>query len=457
MNEVEIVDSFAGGGGVTTGILDACQELGITPKLTSINHWAKAISTIRRSHPEVNAICQSMEGIDPLKVVPSGRLTLMTASPECTFFSNARGGKPVSEQLRMSPWLILRWLEVLNVSSVLLENVPEFKKWGGLDSKGRPIKSREGETYRCFLEALRSLGYSVEERELVAANYGDPTIRRRLFIMARKGNKRIPWPLPTHGKLGSSGLTAGLKPWVSARSVIDWEFPTESIFKRKKPLAPSTLRRIAAGLTKFCGQKAEPFLVMLYGTGLSYSVDKPLPTVTASGTHIGLVQPVMNLEEKDLTPFIIPLNHGCQDTRTYSIDDPLRTVTGFHGWGLVEPFLVKYYGTATATSVREPLDTVTTKDRFALVVPENQGKHIDIRFRMLEPSELARATSFPEDYKFVGTRREVIKQIGNAVPVRIATALCKAVLEETLGKRVRAVDQRQVRSREDGTGKQIAV
>jgi DNA (cytosine-5)-methyltransferase 1 len=352
----------------------------------------------------------------------------------------------------------------------------------------------KGRIYRAFLSSLRALGYSVSTRVLVAADYGDPTTRRRLFIMARKG-KTIRWPEPTHSKHGDD-LFGKHPKWRAAREIIDWSVPGTSIYGRSKPLVPNTLRRIAHGLEKFGGAGLRPFIAQLDMGGSVHDIDSPLPTITSADTWT-LVD-----------PFMIPVNHGEGDVRTYSVEAPMPTITGFDALGvvqpfviqlngtsaeaisassrpvssplptvasreplrLVEPFVVEYYGTGGAESVDDPLNTVTSHDRFGLVQPflteyhggergservssveaplpaqdtsnrfglvepvivrSSDGRYyqLDIRYRMLMPSELAAAMSFPADYVFTGNRETIVKQIGNAVPVSLASHLCQALL-----------------------------
>lgn len=516
LGSISAADLFCGAGGTSSGLFHACASLGLYVDLVAINHWTIAIETHRANHPEARHICANLESIDPRQAVPTGVLDLLVASPECTHHSIARGGKPVCDQLRASAWHILRWIELLQVENILIENVREFRDWGPTDLAGKPIRSRKGETYRAFLGALRSMNYTVEDRVLNAADYGDPTSRKRLFIQAKRGSRKITWPKPTHG----NG-----QPYRTAREIIDWSIPGESIFKRKKPLSKNTLARIAAGLRKYGGENAEPFLVMLYGTNDARSVDRPMPTVTAGGNHVGLCEPFLvryhgsHLGKKDgdrrthslqlplpaldtsnryglvepfvlgqqscaaprsvnkplptistagaialVEPFVMHTNHA-GGKRIHSVDKPLPTVTcghrgemalvepfilpplGFYarqgkanrprsmneplqtitsrgGGYLVEPFLTKYYGTAVGQSVDKPLDTITTKARFGLVEPVG----LDIRFRMLQPHELAAAMSFSSDYVFKGNKTETVKQIGNAVPVMTAAALCREML-----------------------------
>jgi DNA (cytosine-5)-methyltransferase 1 len=488
---VEAVDLFCGAGGTSTGLASACDRLGYALNLTAVNHWDVAIETHSANHPNAQHLCESLDNVDPRKLVPSRHLNLLVASPECTHHSVARGGKPVNDQSRASAWHVCRWAEAITVDNILIENVREFRDWGPLRLDGQPYKGRKGETYQAFLNVLRSLGYTVEDRVLNAANYGDPTTRERLFILARRGKKRITWPEPTHAASPET-LFGTCERWRAAREIIDWQLPGQSIFNRKKPLSPKTMARIAAGIRKFAGRKAEPFLVMLYGTGTARSVDLPLPTVTANGQHVALCEPFMlgqqsggaprscnepvptvatagaialcqpfivgaggpqgqarprSVDEPLKTvltdsrmalcePFVVSVNHGddgstgSASSRCKSVDEPLPVVTTKNGYGLVEPFLAGYYsnGGSQLSSVDEPVPTVTTHDRFALVQPVANGQRLDIRFRMLQPHELAAAQGFPKDYRFTGSREAVVKQIGNAVPVNLATALCYAAL-----------------------------
>ena len=440
---VQAADLFCGAGGTSTGLVHACRSIGRRVELLAVNHWQVAIESHRANYPDARHICARLEAIRPEEVVPGGRLDILVASPECTHHSIARGGRPVSDQLRASAWLILRWLEALLVDSLLLENVREFRDWGPVGVNGRPIKSRKGETYQAFLNALRSFGYTVEDRILNAADYGDATTRQRLFILARKGRKSIHWPDPTHGE---QDLMGERKPYRTAREIIDWSIRGESIFNRKKSLAPATMARIAAGLKKFGGRNAEPFLVMFYGTNNARSLDRPLATVTASGQHMALCQPFVLGQQSCATPRFhsadnpLPTvtSHGGGaepfitimkgKSKVRSVDRPVPTLTTKQSLYLCEPFITRYNGSGNgAKSVDQPLDTITTKDRFGLV--EVTGKYqVDIRFRMLQPHELAAAMSL-DGYQLSGTKADQVKQIGNAVPAKLAEALCRALLE----------------------------
>lgn len=516
---IHAADLFCGAGGSSTGLVQATNRLGITLNLMAINHWAKAVKTHTANHPWASHMCADLSSVDPSKAIPGGKLRILVASPECTHHSNARGGKPRSDQSRASAWHILHWAERLQIEDILIENVAEFQSWGPLNRYGKPVKKRKGDTFRVFIKALEAMGYVVDYRVLNSADYGAATSRRRLFIQARRGRK-ICWPDPSH---------AGR--WRAAREIIDWDLKGESIFTRKKALRPNTLKRIEAGLLKFGGA---PFLTILRRHADGQSLDLPVPTITAGGTHIGLAEPdiknmsyqerckcIKNMSQQErcnlfgiaglvsepyfeqngkpcepflveyygdshqeqkrvrsvndplptqstenrfglCEPFIIPMEHaGRQPVR--STDKPLPTITTAKGGSfglcepylvnmkgkstamsidlpmptqtagaphlyLAEPFLTKYYGAGEGVKpVTDPLDTVTVRDRFALCEPFQDRHGLDIRFRMLQPHELAAAMGF-QNYLFEGTKTDIVKQIGNAVQVDMADALCTRLL-----------------------------
>lgn len=446
-------DLFCGAGGTSAGLIEAVSEAGFRCELTAVNHWQTAVNTHSRNHPEARHLCASLDALNPRDLFREGELDLLWASPECTHHSIARGGKPVSDQSRATAWCVVRWAEALKPRVILVENVKEFLKWGPCSARGKQLKSKAGQTFKAWVSCLESMGYKVEHRILCAADYGDPTTRRRLFVQATLGRRDPKWPEPTH---------AGA--WRTAREIIDWSDTGTSIFERKRPLAEKTLRRIEIGLQKFGGAPfiaawdhqsgtgvwgnnvplstvttkarhglVEPFLVELRGThesqlpSSSRSIDRPIPTVTAGGGHVALIE-----------PFLVGVNHGnsgklnAAQWNVHRLDRPLGTVTTSCDKALVRPFLVKYYGSGGHQDVEEPLDTVTTKPRFGLVRPEvdvdGERFLLDIRFRMLSPRELARAQGFLDTYEFTGTKSDVVRQIGNAVPRNLAKALVRGVL-----------------------------
>jgi len=416
MTKLRVVDLFCGGGGTSSGLAKACHKLGLPVDLVAINHWDVAIKTHKANHPWATHINAPIESLDPTKVVPGGKLDLLVASPECTHHSSALGGKPRSDQKRASPWHIMPWLSRLYVKAVLIENVPEFEHWGPLGQNGLPLKKYRGQTFKAFIHAIQSHGYTVSYRVLNAANHGDATSRRRLFILARRKQGLIKWPEPSHSKTGRKGT----KPWRTAREVIDWSLEGESIFSRKRPLADATMKRICLGLEKFGGPELQPFLVVLRGTSSSQlaasakSVDEPVPGITANGNHIGICNPFVLGQQSGGTP--------------RSVEDPLPTIAACGAISLIEPCLVEYYGNGMAKSVDDPMPVVTTRDHLALMQPMLDGCRLDIKFRMLQPHELSAAMGFNDSYEFSGTRREIVRQIGNAVAVNMAEALCDSLL-----------------------------
>lgn len=324
----------------------------------------------------------------------------------------------MSDQSRASGHCVTRWAEALRPDVILVENVKEFVEWGPLGSDGKPLKSMRGATFRAWIGMLESLGYRVDHRVLCAADYGDPTTRERLFVQAVRGRRRIAWPSPTHRKSGGSDLFGDAKPWRAAREIIDWSLPSRSIFERSRPLAENTLDRIWKGLRRF---GVGPSLVCMEHGGRVVSVDCPMPTVTtARGGAIGVAEPCLLPQQSE--------------GRLRPVSEPVPTVSTSGAIALVEPFLVEYYGTGGARRVTEPLGTVTTKPRFGLAMPEvvHQGQRylLDVRFRMLQPHELAGAQGFPSGYRFTGTKTEVVKQIGNAVPCGLAKAIVMEVLSQ---------------------------
>lgn len=416
---IHAADLFCGAGGSSTAFVRACDELGLRRKLVAVNHWPLAIETHRENHPDVRHVCDTLEKVDPTQLVPGGRLNLLIASPPCTHHSRARGGRPRADQSRSSAWRIVDWASLLYIDSILIENVPEFESWGPLGVDGQPLKSRRGATYAAFIAALESLGYRVESRVLVAADYGDATTRRRLFIQAHRGRRPIRWPEPTHYAPDRPSLFGKPRPWRAAREVIDWSLPTRSIFRRAKPLRPKTLERIAQGLARFGGREMVPFVLSQQSGGAPRPVTDPLPTIATAGA-IGLVE-----------PFLVP-HYGerpGQAPRTHSIQEPLPTIPASASkFGLVQPFLVQYHGKRVARSVDEPLPTVTTRDRFGLVSPQYRGRAIDIGYRMLQPLELARAMGFGDGYRFTGSASAQVRQIGNAWACGVGTALIREML-----------------------------
>lgn len=462
MRTYEVADLFCGAGGTSTGAVRALEALGFRVRLTAVNHWDVAVATHSLNHPDARHLCASIDSLNPAKLYRGRQLDLLWASPECTHHSRARGGVPMNDQSRATAWAVVRWAEALRPSVVLVENVPEFCDWGPLTRTGapRPIAARKGETFRAWLNAMESLGYRYDFTVLNAADYGDPTTRRRLFVQFCRGRRPV-WPKPTHGREGGD-LFGDRKPWRGVKEVIDWSIPGRSVFRRKKPLAANTLARIKAGLLKYglrpmvMGQQScaaarpvdapcptiatagavrllEPYVIDFRGTDgphRIFSVDAPLSTITAGGLVHGLCE-----------PFVVTLRGttaSAIESSVASVDAPIRTISAGGGHHMLcEPFVMSYYGNGGVSAIDEPLPTVTCKDRFGLVLPvlrDKDGREylVDVLMRMFQPHELAGAMGFPHLYQFAGSKTDTVRQIGNAVPCGLAFALvASAVSRDT--------------------------
>lgn len=438
MSEFRFVDLFCGGGGSITGAINALRVAGEDYEGRGFNHWKTAIQTIQANHPEIvpdfNRACAPIESILPDEIFPVDptRIDVLWASPSCTHHSVAAGGKPRSNQLRSQPEYLLPYLRLTRCRRMFVENVKELRDWGPILDKDTTYKGRlykagtadprkKGVFFNLWYREIKASGYSVEMEVLNAADYGAATSRERLIVQAvrKSSGSRIVWPEPTHTR--EPGLLSGsYRPWHSAAEIIDWSIPGESIFDRKKPLCTNTLRRIEAGIRKYWGAWAEPFLIVLRGTSQRiHKIDKPIPVID-TGNRYSVIRPLF-----------IP-QHGGGTVKP--VINPLSTVATTGSIGIVEPFIVKYYGQGRAVPLNIPLHTVTTKDRFGVVegrvltLPSGSSYQLDITHRMLTVRELAAATSFPENYVFCGGDTAAKKQIGNAVPPVLAEALYRAVL-----------------------------
>jgi DNA (cytosine-5)-methyltransferase 1 len=386
---------------------------------------------------------------DPSKILLD-RLDILIASPECTHHSNARGGAPKCDQSRSQAYIVYDWAKCHKPKIVLIENVVEWQTWGPLykigHKKGTPISSKKGSLFRKFCKDMKALGYVMNSQEVIAANYGAPTTRKRLFVtFTREDIAVFKFPQTTHSK-GEN--------WKAARDIIDWELEGTSIFRRKKPLVDKTLDRIWHGMTKYCKEEFKPFLAMMYGQSNTSDLDNPLPTITAGGENGGvnhyLAEPFMiNISHSKAPPqgmvrsteepmptqvtreefalcetkaFMLGQQSGATPRR---VEEPAPTIATAGAISLIEPFIVKFYGTARTASIDSPLPTVTCQDRFGVVTTYG----LDIRFRMLQPHELAAAMGFPVYYEFQGTKRDMVKQIGNAVAVDPARAIFGTALD----------------------------
>lgn len=447
-NEIT-VDNFAGGGGAGTGIE---QGLGRHVDI-AINHDPEAIALHRANHPQTRHYVSDVFEIDPREVCQGRPVGLAWFSPDCKHFSKAKGGRPVEKKIRSLAWVAIRWAATVKPRVIMLENVEEFQDWGPLLDTGYPCPESKGFTFRRFVSRLKELGYNVDHRELRACEYGAPTIRKRLFIIARCDGQPIVWPEPTHGE--------GLLPYNTAADCIDWSIPVRSIFNRKRPLAENTLRRIAKGLQRYVIDADNPFVVPFITEHANSSVQRnmpinePLRTICAEvkGGHFALVsaflakhytgvigheitKPFGTVTTVDhhsiVTSNLLKLRNNChgQDVR-----EPMPTVTagGLH-IGEVRAFMIKYYGTDQKPHLTEPMHTVTTKDRMGLVTVAGQDYQvIDIGMRMLEPRELYRAQGFPDEYKinieYNGkqlSKAAQVRMCGNSVSPPVARAIVEA-------------------------------
>lgn len=341
-----IIDNFAGGGGASTGLERAFGR----PVDIAINHDAEALAMHAANHPRTTHFCESVFDVDPIAITGNQPVALVWLSPDCKHFSKAKGGKPVSKKIRGLAWIALRWAAKVKPRVIMLENVEEFQTWGPLAADGKPCPKNRGRTFRSFVNALRAQGYVVDWRELRACDYGAPTIRRRLFLVARRDHLPIVWPTPTHGDPKSAAVRAGkLKPWRTAADCIDWSLPCSSIFERAKPLKDATLRRVAKGIMKFVVNSADPFIVKFQENSTGQKLDDPLHTVMAGAPRFGMVTPTL----------MHVTHHG--DDRAASVEAPLATVTGANRGeqALVSAHITKMRTGSIGSELDEPLHTVT--------------------------------------------------------------------------------------------------
>lgn len=509
-----VVDLFAGGGGASEALK---QALGIDPAL-AYNHDEWAIGMHAANHPLTRHHREDIWHADPARDVAGRPVGWFHASPDCTHFSQAKGGQPRNGKIRALSWVIPKWIGQLAKVGlapriVSMENVWQIRTWGPLVAKrdkatGRvlkmdgtvaakgervpveqqqlvPDKRRTGRTWRQFLAVLESFGYVGGVRKLVASDYGAGTSRERLFGLWRRDGEPVVWPAPTHGK------TPGLLPLVTAADCIDFSDLGRSIFDRPRPLADATMRRIAKGIVKHVLQADEPFFLTEFANasnGRTWSAAEPLRTQCAGvkGGHFAVVAPTL-----------VQTGYGeraGQEPRVPGLGKPLGTVVAggvkhalvsafleqacsgyYNGAGQdlrrpapticakgsiqrlvtaemahlspeaeagalrVAAFLISYYGNGDALSLADPLDTVTTRDRMALVTVRLQGVPyviVDISLRMLKPAELFRAQGFPPEYVIDRTadgRRitttAAVRMVGNSVSPPPLCALARANLD----------------------------
>lgn len=476
-----VVDGFAGHGGASIGLGEAYRSPDV-----AMNHNEVAIAVHRENHPGTRHFECDIFEVCPNEATAGLPVAAAWFSPDCRHHSKAAGGRPRSERVRGLAWVVTDWAEKARPRVILLENVEEFQDWGPLLEDGQPDPARKGETFRVWVQKLRDCGYQVEWRELVAADYGAPTIRKRLYVVARCDGRPIVWPRPTHAKGGAGGL----KPWRAAAECIDWSIPAQSIFDRKRPLVANTCRRIARGAWRYVLNTPDPYIVEGVAPYLTehanasnqrvFDIREPLRTQVAQvkGGHFALV-----------SAFMEQANGGFYDGDGRDLREPMSTVlTSGANQRLVTAYFVKYYGNEReGVSLRDPLHTVTTKDRMGLVqcvhmpasalsaeqrakakrcadflheylpdlVPECDAVMVgdlvlvDFTLRMLAPRELARAQGFPDDYDIehgmfelpkgsgIYVRRPVTKTdqvrgIGNSVCPPVAQALAAANLSDLI-------------------------
>lgn len=475
-----IIDCFAGGGGASVGI-----EMALGRQVDiAINHNPQAILMHKTNHPDTLHLTEDIFKVDLQKYVKNRHVALMWASPDCTSHSKAKGGKPRKKGLRILPWAVFKHAKQILPDVIIMENVEEIQQWGPLDNAGHPIPERKGEDYKKFITAMKSLGYDFDSRELVAADYGAPTTRKRWYAIFRRDGKPIVWPEPTHSKGGRNGL----RPWVPVSTILDFSNIGKSIFGRKKPLAEKTMNRIARGLDKFVFKNPEPFIVQVnHGGGVS----EPVSTIVTKQEHClispmliqyhsetaknevrgqSVSEPVMTLDTSNRYGLVMSYLTKFYKTGTgQGMNEPLHTITTSPGhFGMVSVyavpvdellasldkriveqnevndiiqkctwvsrFIIEYYGQGTGQAVTEPLHTIVTKDRFALItVLGNEYVILDIFLRMLTAEELKLAQGFPKDYIIDRDYKwnkypvkEQVARIGNSVVPIMAQKLVEA-------------------------------
>lgn len=425
-----IIDAFAGGGGASVGIEMALGR----PVDIAINHDPDAILMHKTNHPDTLHLTEDIFKVNLKKYVKGQHVALMWASPDCTSHSKAKGGKPREKGLRILPWAVYKHAKEILPDVVLMENVEEIQQWGPLDENGYSIPERKGEDYKKFINAMKSLGYMFDSRELVAADYGAPTTRKRWYAVFRRDGREICFPKQTHGADG-----IGFERWKACGNYIDWSDLGKSIFERKKPLAETTQKRIANGIKKYIIDAESPYIVR-NREALAYIIQYHGETRAGDSRGQLLTEPIKTIDTSNryrlVTAFI---------TKYYktgigqSCGEPLHTITTSPGhFGLVSAFLIKYYGAGCGQQLEKPLGTITTKDRFGLVnvILDIDGeKYIisDILLRMLKPEELKLMQGFPKDYiidrDYNWKKYPISKQvarIGNSVVPIMAQKLVEA-------------------------------
>lgn len=434
-----IIDCFAGGGGASVGIEMALGR----PVDIAINHDPQAIRMHKVNHPDTLHLTEDIFKVDLQRYVKGRHVSLMWASPDCTSHSKAKGGQPRKSGLRILPWAVYKHAKAILPDVIIMENVEEIQQWGPLDENGHPIRERLGEDYKKFISAMKGLGYIFDSRELVAADYGAPTTRKRWYAIFRRDGKDIVWPEQTHFKDSEPK-------WKQCGEYIDWSDLGKSIFDRSKPLADATQKRIANGIRKYIlesepyivqDKRAAAFIIQYHGEqkagdARGQLLSEPIKTIDTSNRY-GLVTAFITKFYKS------GIGQGC--------DEPLHTITTSPGhFGLVSAFLIKYYGTGGGQELKMPLATITTKDRFGLVnvILDIDGEAYiikDIFLRMLKPEELKRMQGFPDDYiidRDIDWKpypiKEQVARIGNSVvPIMAETLVRSNCSDLIVGRRAK--------------------
>lgn len=448
-DKLRVCDLFCGGGGSSTGIAAALGErLG---ELTAVDWDAEVLALHAANHPQAKHIESDVWNVPP---IPD--LDLLWLSPSCTQHSRARGPRPKDAFTRNLAWVGVRWAQMVRPRVVILENVPEFFKWGPISEDGVSSKAEEGAYFDRFVEELRALGYRTDFRVLSACRYGAPTTRERLYLIARRDDRNIVWPEPSHGP--------GKLPMRTAADCIDWSIPCQSIFRRERPLAEKTLRRIARGVVRFVLNNPKPFVVRWDGgerdakgaNNVTAFLAKHYGGVTGGVLNNGIGAITVH-DHHSLVACCLERSFGA--SRGASLTDPMGAITAggmgktsltavafskdgdSAGHTLCSSFLSSYYGTGLGREMTVPAPTITAKDRFGFVGITIDGENFavtDISMRMLQSHELFAAQGFPKDYIIAPTmngkplaKTAQVRAAGNAVCPPVAKALVAANFPET--------------------------
>lgn len=423
-----IIDCFCGGGGATEGIE---QALGRAVDI-GVNHDKEAIRLHMVNHPETLHLTEDIFEVDLERYVAGRHVALMWASPDCTQFSKAKGGKPREHGIRILPWAVHKHASKIFPDVIIMENVEEIQSWGDLDENGYPIKEKEGKEYERFMKSMSDLGYEYQTWELVAADYGAPTTRKRWYAVFRRDGEKIVKPVETHSETGDLFRDK----WLECGDYVDWSHLGKSIFDRKKPLCEKTQTRIARGLKKFVIESENPYLVS--GDKASFLIQYHSETTKDGVRGQELSKPIKTIDTQNRYGLVSAFITKFYKTGTgQSLHKPLSSITTHEKFGLVAAFLTRYYGGFDQNiSLHKPLGTLTTRERFGLVtcdINEQTYAIEDIRMRMLEPEEMKLMQGFPEsyiiDHDIDGrqiSRKEQVAKIGNSVVPAMAKAIVQA-------------------------------